>query len=101
MDENGIAAARRGVDAAVGARGGEHAERRHRDEFPGMRVDFRTRFCKHARRGLLIDLLEIAGGAFGQGFSPVRDSARISARARQCTHTASAGTKQLMMMLPR
>jgi hypothetical protein len=33
VDKTGIAAARRGVDAAVRARRRQHAERRHRDEF--------------------------------------------------------------------
>ena len=60
VDETGIAATRRGVDAAVGTRGGEHAERRHRDEFLGMRIELRTRLGDHARRWIGIELGEHA-----------------------------------------
>jgi len=70
MDEARIAAARRGIDAAVGAGGGEHAERRHRDEFCRVRVDLGSRFRDHARRGRRINRGKIAGGNIGQWNSP-------------------------------
>src|SRR5258706_15472160 len=67
----GIAAARRGVDAAIRARGRQHAERRHRDEFFRMRVDLRAGLGDHARRWLWVDRRQVAGGKLGHGFSPV------------------------------
>ena len=70
VDEAGIAAARRGIDAAVGARRRQHAERRHRDELSGVDVDLRPRLGDHARRGFGIDRREVAGGEVGQGLSP-------------------------------
>src|SRR5271156_2700847 len=92
MDEAGIAAARRGIDAGVGARCREHAERRHRDEFFGMHVDRRPRLGDDARRRFCVDCGEVARRKVGQGSSPDRVWTR--------PYTASAGTKQLMMMRP-
>src|SRR4051812_31690563 len=66
MDEAGIAAAWRSIDAAVRARGGEHAERRHADELPGMDVDLRPRLGDHARRGRWVDRSEVARAEIGQ-----------------------------------
>ena len=79
IDEAGIAAARRGIDAAVGAGSGEHAERRHRDEFLRMDVDLRSRLRDHARRGLRVDRGEVAGGKIGQGATPLWFPRRLSA----------------------
>src|ERR1700677_2828242 len=67
-DKAGIAAARRGIDAAVGTRCGEHAEWRHRDEIFRVGVDLRTRLRDHARRGFRVNRLKVAGGKIGQGF---------------------------------
>src|SRR5262249_44532724 len=66
MNKAGSAAARRGVDAAVGAGRGQHAERRHLDEFPRMCIEFGPRFCDHARARLRIDGGKIGGAKIGQ-----------------------------------
>src|SRR4051812_21824264 len=60
MDKAGIAAARRGIDAAVLARSGEYAERRHADEFFSVNVDLRPRLGDDAGRGGRIDRGEVA-----------------------------------------
>src|SRR2546430_15528078 len=74
MNEAGIAAARRSIDAAVRARGSQHAERRHADELLCVDVDLRPRLCDHAGRGRRVDRGEVAGFEIGQGrllwFSP-------------------------------
>src|SRR5258708_35157197 len=43
VDKAGSAAARRGIDAAVGTRGRKYAKRGHRDKVSRMDVDFRPR----------------------------------------------------------
>src|SRR5450755_4320596 len=50
IDKTRIAAARRRIDAAVRTGRGEHAERRHADEFFCVRVDLRPRLGDYARR---------------------------------------------------
>src|ERR1044072_8546276 len=51
--EAGLPARR--VHTGVRAGGGEHAERRHADEFPGVNVDGRPRLGDHAGCGSGID----------------------------------------------
>src|SRR4051794_4986792 len=80
MDEARIAAARRRIDAAVGAGRGQHAERRHADELFRVDIDLRSRLGDHARRGGGIDRGQVASGKVGQGTSPVWIWTRLSSR---------------------
>src|SRR3954466_11913996 len=66
-----VAAARGGIDAAIRARGGEHAKRRHRDELLGITIDLWPRLRDDARRGLRVNRGEING----HGRAPKKGSA--------------------------
>ena len=76
MDEARMAAARRGIDAAVGAGRREHAERRHLDEFSGVNVDLRPRLGDHARGRGRVDRLEVVGVKLAHHRSPKNRQAR-------------------------
>src|ERR1700751_5337835 len=71
VDKADASAARRYVDAAVGTRGCEHAEWRHRDEVLRMHVDRWPRLGDDARGRLRIDRGEVSGRDVGQGGAPV------------------------------
>jgi len=79
----GLPPLRRSVDAAVRARCGQNAKRRHADEFLRVDVDLRALLRDHARRGGGIDGGEVGGGKIGQGMSPRgmrRDGSKIPSR---------------------